>query len=268
MSQISFADAGELSGSGDWKPVLLRILAVVFTFMLVAEVAFYLVIVPSTSRSRLTISGARTVGYDELCSLAGLDGSDKWIRIDSAAVASRLAANPLFESVSVQKIFPDRVSIAVTERVPVAVSFGTVNGRTVPLEIDASGVVFRIGGLDTGCSLPLLTGLTFENPVAGMRLDERLRPLLGQLSDIGAKNPMLLSSVSEIKIEQKTYGGYDLVVYPVHTQVRVRTDRTLNEDSLQYMMLLLDVVRDLALDIDEIDIRAGTVAYRVRGEHQ
>jgi len=30
--------------------------------------------------------------------------------------------------------------------------------------------------------------------------------------------------------------------------------------------LVLDVVQDLELDVEEIDIRAGTVAYRVRGE--
>jgi hypothetical protein len=31
------------------------------------------------------------------------------------------------------------------------------------------------------------------------------------------------------------------------------------------MMLVLDVVDDMKLNIDEIDIRAGTVAYRERG---
>lgn len=46
--------------------------------------------------------------------------------------------------------------------------------------------------------------------------------------------------------------------------VRVKTDRSLNEDALQYMMLVLDVVQDLELDVAEIDIRAGTVAYKIR----
>jgi hypothetical protein len=32
------------------------------------------------------------------------------------------------------------------------------------------------------------------------------------------------------------------------------------------MMLVLDVVKDLSLNIDEIDIRAGTVAYHVKGD--
>lgn len=267
MSQTCIADSGDIARDSEWKPLLLKFLAGVLAVFLVVEVVFYLIVVPVTSGISLSVSGANTLGYDEVCSLAGLAGTEKWIDFNSAETAARLAANPVFESVSVEKLFPDRVNITVTERAPVAVSFGTLNGRTVPLEIDATGVVFRIGRGDPDSTLPLITGLTFENPVPGMRLNARLKPLLEQLSAIEAKNPVLLSSVSEIKIEQKTYGGYDLVVYPVHTPVRVRTDKALNEDALQYMMLVLDVVDDLSLDIDEIDIRAGTVAYRVRGEH-
>lgn len=156
--------------------------------------------------------------------------------------------------------------ISVTERQPVAVGFGTLNGSTVPVAIDKNGVVFSVGALPENKNLPVLTGLQFDDPQAGMRLNEQLVPLLKQLADMESKNSVLLSSVSEIKIAPKPYGGYDLVLYPVHMPVRVKTDRALNEDALQYMMLLLDVVQDLELDVEEIDIRAGTVAYRVREE--
>lgn len=253
--------------SEDWKPFAIKVLIGLLIVFLLAEFTFYLVIVPSTSQIHLTAKGAPNIGYDELCSLAGLSGSEKWMDFNSASTASRLASNPLFESVIVEKIFPDRVAISLVERIPVAIAFGIINGRTVPLEIDRAGVAFRIGNLSVDTTLPLITGLIFENPVPGMRLHTSLKPLLEQLSELDKKNPVLLSSISEIKIETKTYGGYDLVIYPVHTPVRVRLDKALNEDSLQYMMLVLDVVQDLSLDIDEIDIRAGTVAYRLKGEH-
>jgi len=266
MFETFTAEAGQRSRSEDWKPFAMKILIGFLVVFMLAELAFYMVVIPATSTIRLTVSGAPSVGYDELCSMAGLSGTEKWIHFNTAAVASRIASNPLFETVTVEKKFPDRVIISVTERVPVAVSLGMVKGRSVPLEIDAKGVAFRIGRLPAKSALPLLTGLTFENPIAGMRLDSRLKPLLSQLGQIGSQNPALLALVSEIKIDEKSYGGYDLVVYPVHTPIRVRTDKALNEDSLQYMMLVLDVVKDLDLSIDEIDIRAGTVAYRVRGE--
>jgi len=266
MSDMYVAESAKAVPNEDWKPYLLKILIGILLAVIVAEFSFYTIIVPATSRINLSVYGSSALGYDELCAAAGLSGTEKWMDFNSAAAAARLATNPLFESVTVEKIFPDRVAITVTERVPVAVAFGTINGRTVPVEIDRTGVAFRIGRRPSGANLPLLTGLTFENPVAGMRLHASLRPLLEELSVIEETNPVLLSSVSEIKIETKTWGGYDLVVYPVNTPVRVRTDKALNEDTLQYMMLVLDVVHDLTLDIDEIDIRAGTVAYRVKGE--
>jgi len=266
MSETYVVDTGKAREAEDWKPILFKILIAILALFLIAEVAFYVVVVPATSTIKITIQGAPGMGYDELCSLAGLTGNEKWIRFDTALTASILASNPLFESVSVEKKFPDRVMISLVKRVPVAIALGTIKGRTVPVEIDKSGVAFRIGQFANGSSLPLITGLTFDNPVPGMRLNARLKPLLQDLADLEAKNPALLSSVSEIKINEKTYGGYDLVVYPVHTQIRVLTDKTLNEDTLQYMMLVLDVVKDMSLSIDEIDIRAGTVSYRQKGE--
>ncbi len=266
MTDMYAAENVKAVAPDDWKPFLLKILIGILVVVIIAEFSFYTIVVPVTSRINLTLSGSVTLGYDELRAAAGLTGAEKWMDFDSASTASRLASNPLFESVTVEKIFPDRVAITVIERVPVAVAFGLVDGRTVPVEIDRTGVAFRIGRAQQGMNLPLLTGLTFENPVAGMRLNNSLKPLLEQLFVLGEQNPMLLSSVSEIKIDAKTWGGFDLVVYPVNTPVRVRTDKALNEDTLQYMMLVLDVVNDLTLDVEEIDIRAGTVAYRIKGE--
>ncbi len=265
MSEAFVVETGKRHEGIDFKPYLLRALVAILSIFLCAELIFYLIIVPATSRVNLTVSGSATVGVDEIAALAGLTGKERWLAFDTASVASRLAANPLFESVLVEKKFPDRVIVSVVPRVPVAVSLGLVNGRTVPVEIDQNGVAFRIGAIPAGVSVPLITGLTFEKPVAGMRLNERLKPLLADLKDLESKNPVLLSSVSEIRIDPKTYGGYDLVVYPVNSRVRVRTDKALNEDALQYMMLVLDVVKGLAIDVDEIDIRAGTVSYRVKG---
>ncbi len=265
MIESLSAEKGVSGAATDWKPVILKILVILLSLFIAAELVFYVIVIPMTTRIQLSVSGAPQVTTGDLCAYAGISGTEKWISFDTAAVASRLALHPLFEKVLVEKKFPDKVCITVVPRVAVAVTLGSVNGRTVPLEIDRSGTVFSVGQVPSNCSLPLVTGLTIENPVAGVRLNRQLVPLLQQLALLEARNPVLLSSVSEIKIEQKNWGGYDLVVYPVHLPIRVRTDKALNEDALQYMMLVLDVVDDMKLNIDEIDIRAGTVAYRERG---
>lgn len=249
----------------DWKTILLKMLVALLGIFLALEILFYLVLVPANTDIRVEIRGAESVGMDELCALAGITGSEKWLRFDTALAASRLAANPLFETVTVSKKFPDTVIFSVTERQAVALSYGVREGRTVPIEIDRNGVAFRVGGLASTSNLPLITGPKFDNPVAGQRLNPALKSLLGQIEQLRLNEPQLLASLSEIKVEEKPYGGYDLILYPVHTPVRVRTDKALNEDAIQYMMLVLDVIGGLNLDIDEIDIRAGTVAYKVKG---
>jgi len=272
MSELYVSENGDLIYNEDevrvespWKQVLLKILISILVLFLTFQIAWYFLVLPSTSQVTISVTGNTQVEMDELLHWAGITGTETWMRLSSPEVATRLAANPLFERVRVEKKFPNRILVNVTERKPVALGFGLVNGRTVPIEIDRTGIIFRIGS-SVGRNLPLLTGLSIENPVPGMRLDVQFRQLLDQLALIEQRNPALLASISEIKIQEKTYGGYDLVVYPVHIPIRVRTDRALNEASLQYMMLVLDVVQNLALEVDEIDIRAGTVAYRVKGE--
>ena len=42
----------------------------------------------------------------------------------------------------------------------------------------------------------------------------------------------------------------------------------MNEERLRYMMLALDVIQKFGLtaEIEELDVRAGTASYRLRGE--
>ncbi len=241
--------------------VLVKVLCVTLLLALFFVAACYLLVAPSASYVSVEVEGNVQIGIEELSSIAGIKPGEKWNEFDPSQAEEKLAAHPLFEKVSVSKKFPDRVVISVKERVPVAVAIGNYNGRSVPVEIDRTGLVFRIGATKNTGNLPLITGLNMTNPEAGSSLNSQLRPLLRQLEILEKENSRLLSSISEIKIEPKSYGSYDLVLYPVHTPVPVRTDKALNEDALQYMMLVLDVVQDLDIDVKELDIRAGTVAY-------
>ena len=51
-------------------------------------------------------------------------------------------------------------------------------------------------------------------------------------------------------------------IIPTESKIRVLTDRTLNEESLRYMMVVLDVVGKTESNVAEIDLRYGSVSYR------
>jgi cell division protein FtsQ len=131
---------------------------------------------------------------------------------------------------------------------------------------DRNGVIFQIGyggGLAIPSHLPILSGMAFENVRTGLRLPLFLVPLLKNISDLGEKSPHLLSVISEIHINKKTFDNYDLIIYPASSPVKIRMGAELKEESLRYMLLLLDVLNEKGIDVDEIDFRTGTASYTV-----
>ena len=229
---------------------------------------YYLFIVPFNATAKIQLLGIDTILEAELKKAAGLTGTEKWGKIDKDALLHRITSYPLVAEARVVKKYPDKVLIEIIERQPVGILLATVGGRTIPMEIDKTGTVFKAASKKTPQILPIISGLSFQNIRAGMKVHKQLVPLFKQLDLLQRKNPALMSEISEMKIEQKKYGGFDLILYPVQTPVKVRTDSTLNEERLQYMILTLDVIRDfdMSAKIEELDVRAGTASYRLRGE--
>ena len=246
----------------------LKIVILLMLLFLAGDLVYYLFIVPFNSTAKIQLSGLDTIREADLKKAAGLTGMEKWGKIDKDVLLHRIASYPLVAEARVVKKYPDKVLIEIIERQPVGILLATVGSRTIPMEIDKTGTVFKAASKKTPQILPIISGLSFQNIRAGMKVHKQLVPLFKQLDLLQRKSPALMSEISEMKIEQKKYGGFDLILYPVQTPVKVRTDSTLNEERLQYMMLALDVIRkfDLSSKIEELDVRAGTASYRLRGE--
>ena len=247
---------------------LLKIIILLMLLFLVGDSVYYLFIVPFNARAKIQFSGIDTIIEAELKKAAGLTGTEKWGMLNKDVLLHRITSYPIVAEARVVKKYPDKVLIDITERKPVAVLLATVGERTIPMEIDKTGTVFKAASGKNLQKLPIISGLSFQAIRTGMKVHKQLVPLFMQLDILQKKNPALLNEISEMKIEQKKYGGFDLILYPVRTQIRVHTDSRLNEDRLQYMMLTLDVIRKLDLNtrIEELDVRGGTASYRLRGE--
>lgn len=247
---------------------LLKIIILLMLFFLAGNSVYYLFIVPFNARAKIQFSGIDTILEADLKKAAGLTGAEKWGRLNKDVLLHRITSYPIVAEARVVKKYPDKVLIDIIERKPVAVLLATVGERTIPMEIDKTGTVFKTASKKAAQELPVISGLSFQTIRAGMKVHKQLVPLFMQLDLLQKKNPALLSEISEMKIEQKKYGGFDLILYPVRTKIKVHTDSRLNEDRLQYMMLTLDVIRKLNLNIhiEELDVRGGTASYRLRGE--
>ncbi len=49
----------------------------------------------------------------------------------------------------------------------------------------------------------------------------------------------------------------------MQSQIKVLTDRNITEESLQYMMVVLDVVNAMDSNVAEVDLRYGSISYKI-----
>jgi len=242
---------------------ILKRITIILGVLLGIELLYYIVIVPFMPLATIHVNPLQSLDRSKLLHIAGIDESTSFIDVDVSKISQALLSIPTIESVTITKHFPNSVDIVVTERTAVAVSLAKVAGKLVPIYIDKQGVVFKVGG-EHFSTLPLVSGLVFDQVVPGMKVPVHVKNFFTSLELLEKTNPVLLQTISELRIQQKAYGGYELVVYPANYMGKVRLGSELNEEVLRYMMLVLDVLASKGIQTDEIDFRTGTISYRTK----
>lgn len=256
----------EKEGKVDSKIKIIKIIFFVLCVILIGELVAYNFVMPSLSSPKVTVKGTQNFSAEEICvKLLPID-STNWFTFDVNRAAAILSSEPAIESVVVEKHFPDKITVNVKERERVALTFMVENGCSTALQIDKNGVLFPCTKetiFDSNI-VPIISGLPVEYMAGGMRIPNKYKPLIEQVSKIGGLPQKYFASIAEICVIPKEYGNYELALIPSQSHVRVLTDRALNEDSLKYMMVVLDVVNQLGSDVSEIDLRYGSVSYRTK----
>ncbi|QTQ13727.1 FtsQ-type POTRA domain-containing protein [Treponema parvum] len=245
----------------------LKIIFIILCFCLLLEGLAYKVVLPLMRYPAIEFSGIKNYSEQELTAVIYSGQKSSWLNFDTGRAAAALSSLSAVESVSVSKHFPDTISVTVTERSPVALTFITMDGRSVPVQIDKNGVLFSPNAESpvSDRTIPIVSGLPVEHLTDGMRIPQKYRRLIDQISDIRKLSQKYFAAISEICVVPKEYGNYELVLYPVGSRTRVLTDRSLSEEALQYMMVVLDIVKSLDSGVSEIDLRYGSVSYRTDG---
>jgi len=258
------------SSESSFRIKCLQVLLVIILFALILEAVYYFIVLPLTAKAKFVFDLQGTsLSEAEAVAMLGLRGDERWGTLDSSELAASLNSYPLVEAAFVSKKFPDKVMVRLLERHPVAVSFVNVGGKLLPLEIDKDGVVFRMGWQPKTSLLTIVSGLNFKNPKLGMKVNYQLLSLFKRLDFLMREKPVLLTSISEIKIREKKYGDYDLILYPTYKKVKVLTNKELTEKALNRMLLTLDVLSDedtVERKIEYIDIRGANIVYKWAGD--
>jgi len=204
----------------------------------------------------------------DVLTFASIRSGATYISINAQEAETLLSRHPMVESARVIKRFPDRLSIFLEPRQAVAVVIARVNGRLQPVYIDRYGVAFRIGnaaGETPPAWLPVISGVLDERqPLGlGMRLPAVYLPLFSRIAAISEGDSKIWLAVSEIGVAKKSNDLYDLVLYPVNSQIKIRMGSDISKDNIYYALLMVDVCRQLEGNPpDEIDARSGLGVFK------
>lgn len=249
----------------DRKVGILKIIVAVIAILIMMQILMYLLFIPCFSKPVVIYTGIENLNQSELNKSIEKMINSPWIKFNASEATSKLLSQSSIENVTITKTFPDKINIQISERKAVAKTLMDVDGCSVPVQIDKNGVIFSNGTSKIAdSSIPLISGLPVENLTEGMRLPSKYRALMEEISDIKSLPQKYFVALSEIQVVSKEYGNYELVLYPVKTHVKVLTDRSLTEDALKYMMVVLDVVNSIEPNVAEVDLRYGSVSYITR----
>ena len=244
----------------------LKRLLVIALIVLIAQIIWLFGVSPFIPFSTIEVNGFEDLSRAEIIRIAGINENSSFISTNVKETQEKLSNYVLIESARVTKRFPDRLSIFLVPREATAVALTNTGSRQQMICVDRNGVFFKItdSASVTG-ALPILSGI--ENPQPGMRLPAGLVPLVESISVIAAKSPELLAAISEINIERKAWDGFELILYPVHSSVRVRIENNLTEDVIRYMLLMLNVFESDSEKPQEIDFRSGMGSYKIKEQY-
>jgi len=254
----------EKKSAGKLEKGIKRLL-IIAAFIFAAQLIWLFGISPFIPFSTIDVHGIEGLNRSEILAISGVNESSSYISTNVKDIQKTLSSHVLVESSVVIKRFPDRLSVFLFPREAAAVTIANTGSGQAPMYIDRQGVFFKIGSVrekPLPSELPALSGI--ENPKLNMKLPDSLVPLVENLYQMSSASPELLSAISEIRIERKAWDGYDLVLFPVHSSIRVRVENNLSEEVLRYMLLILNVFEDNNQKPEEIDFRSGMGSYAVK----
>jgi cell division septal protein FtsQ len=153
------------------------------------------------SLKSIEVTSTKHLTRDELLSLAGVEQGKDLLSMNLKRMGEHILLNPWVETVRINRYFPDTISIAVTEREPVAI----VNMGFI-YYLDKKGSVFKVLNQGDKLDFPVVTGFSEEELSADPKgTREALEATCDLLKILREKGAFILADVSEIHYD-KGYG--------------------------------------------------------------
>ncbi len=253
--------------SRNGRNIFLYIVAAVI-MLIAVEIVFQLFIAPELLITRVQVYCSKDfqLSNADIVKIAGIREKEYFFSVNTEAVERKLAESPLIKNARIEKLFPGTLKIFITERTPLALSLVQIGNKSVPVMIDNEGVVFEIGKSVTNYTMPVISGLKFRDLKLGVRLPAELCEYFTELKTLQDTSPLLFNQISELKFVKRKSSDYEVLLYPLKGNIRIRTGTDIDEGLLKQIFVVLDIIekKGIESDMEELDFRSGQVVYSVK----
>ncbi|CAI8032527.1 hypothetical protein GBAR_LOCUS18384 [Geodia barretti] len=223
-------------------------------------------IAPQLLIKRIVVYGDLPLSTVELKRIAGLDGTDHVFDVDTHAIAARIAAHPMVQTASVRTRIPGTLEVNVVRRRPLAMSLATIDGRSVAVVFDASGVVIEVDPARSPiCRIVWKLWVQhLSRIILGWARKAVVHiPPPAMASSIRDRDSSLYGLISEVVVTTTDAGALDLSFYPSIYPVAVRLGPRMDVEAIRHAFVALDVLGADGISHlpSEIDFRAGEAVY-------
>ena len=261
-------DEKENRKTSHFKRNLFIYLLAAVVLLAAVEMVFHLFIAPELLITRVQVYCSKDfqLSNSDIIKISGIREKEYFFSVNTEAAERRLAENPLVKSASIEKYFPGTLKIFITERTPLALSLVQMGNKSVPVMIDNEGVVFEIGKSVSDYTMPVISGLKFRNLKLGVKLPSALCEYFSDLKTLKDTSPLLFNQISELKFVKRNSSDYEVLLYPLKGNIRIRTGGDINEGLLKQIFVVLDIIekKGIKSDMEELDFRSGQVVYTVK----
>ncbi|MBV5341254.1 MAG: FtsQ-type POTRA domain-containing protein [Deltaproteobacteria bacterium] len=193
------------------------------------------------SLKSIEVSSARHLTRDEILGLAGVEPGKDLLRINLKRMGEHILENPWVETVQINRYFPDGLSIAITEREPVAI----INMGFI-YYLDGKANVFKVLNQGDKLDFPIVTGFSEKelgtDPRGTRAALQETCDLLKVLRENGA---FILADVSEIHYDK----GYGFTLFTASGALPVKVG---SGDFLAKVERFARIYKDLMVQLPSI----------------
>jgi cell division protein FtsQ len=253
----------------------LRALLILMVALCALFLAGRFLAMPLTTIRHVVVNSDVRLSEDQVLGLSGIQGTEHWYSVNTAAIRARLEGSPLVRTATVERVFPDTLRLTLQGRQPAALVLAQAGGRSLPVIVDGDGVIFRVGSSSAEVDLPVVSGLAVGQATLGEQLPRAYAPLFSDLRALREKSPALFGLLSEVRVlpragaapDDGAASGIDMILYFTSSPVAVRVRGVIDESLVRYTLMVVDLLsrQGVIKDIQELDFRSGDVVYRARG---